>query len=381
MAVGVGGDRRLRGAEHPGPPARAERPLWAEASWVGRPGAGVLPVLLVLLGQPRHPAVVPAVDHARPLGGPAARPVRGRGSRTARWSDSRSGSRSCSCVVVLAVLHRPLGQLTPRFRHAVSPRPSRHTSRLARVAADVDRSRRPGQSCATSAGCRPTDGGKITPGRLLRSDNLQTLTDAATSTSCSGSGLTDVVDLRSDYEAEREGPGPLAAHRVCRIHQFSLFREWREGVGEDKPDVRPEVLPEEALPWVDLEPEVELEDAVASVYFSYSVDRPDSVLAALRTIAYGAGRDPGALRGGQGPDRHRRLPRSVRGRGRAGRHRRGLRRQLRTGRGDRRPADVVADLRRQPARSADVVPPEPAGDHDRLPRPHRPRPTAGSRRC
>ena len=56
-------------------------------------------------------------------------------------------------------------------------------------------------------------------------------------------------------------------------------------MGEAKPDVRPEVLPEEALPWIDLEPSVELDDEVASVYFSYLVDRPDSVLAALRTIA------------------------------------------------------------------------------------------------
>ena len=54
--------------------------------------------------------------------------------------------------------------------------------------------------------------------------------------------------------------------------------------------MRPEVLPEEALPWIDLEPSVELDDEVASVYFSYLVDRPDSVLAALRAIA----RAPGA---------------------------------------------------------------------------------------
>ena len=60
-------------------------------------------------------------------------------------------------------------------------------------------------------------------------------------------------------------------------------------MGEQKPDVRPEVLPEEALPWVDLEPQVDLEDPVASVYFSYLVDRPDSVISALRTIAYADG--------------------------------------------------------------------------------------------
>ena len=49
------------------------------------------------------------------------------------------------------------------------------------------------------------------------------------------------------------------------------------------------MLPEEALPWVDLEPSVQLDNAVASVYFSYLVDRPDSVLAALRTIAQAPG--------------------------------------------------------------------------------------------
>ena len=137
-------------------------------------------------------------------------------------------------------------------------------------------------------GIPTTDGGKIIPGRLLRSDNLQTLT-ASDLDQLLGLGLTDVIDLRSDYETLHEGPGPLTRANV-RIHQFSLFREWEIGVGEAKPDVRPEVLPEEALPWIDLEPSVELDDEVASVYFSYLVDRPDSVLAALRAIA----RAPGA---------------------------------------------------------------------------------------
>jgi protein tyrosine/serine phosphatase len=137
-------------------------------------------------------------------------------------------------------------------------------------------------------GGMPTnDGGKIIPGRLLRSDNLQTLTTSDVD-QLLGLGLTDVIDLRSDYEAQREGPTPLATTGV-RIHQFSLFREWEIGVGETKPDVRPEVLPEEALPWIDLEPAVELDNDVASVYFSYLVDRPDSVLAALRTIAQAPG--------------------------------------------------------------------------------------------
>ena len=131
------------------------------------------------------------------------------------------------------------------------------------------------------------DGGKIIPGRLLRSDNLQTLSTSDVD-QLLGLGLTDVIDMRSDYEVKQEGPTPLTTSGV-RIHQYSLFREWEVGVGEDKPDVRPEVLPEEALPWVDLEPSVQLDNAVASVYFSYLVDRPDSVLAALRTVAQAPG--------------------------------------------------------------------------------------------
>ena len=136
-------------------------------------------------------------------------------------------------------------------------------------------------------GLPTTDGGKIIPGRLLRSDNLQTLTPADID-QLLGLGLTDVIDLRSDYERQLEGPGPLSKAGV-RLHHLTLFREWRAGVGEDKPDVRPEVLPEEALPWVDLEPQVDLDNPVASVYFSYLVDRPDSVVAALRSVASAPG--------------------------------------------------------------------------------------------
>ena len=60
-------------------------------------------------------------------------------------------------------------------------------------------------------------------------------------------------------------------------------------MGEAKPDVRPEVLPEEALPWVDLEPVARLENEVAGHYLSYLLDRPDSVVAALRGIAKAQG--------------------------------------------------------------------------------------------
>ena len=136
-------------------------------------------------------------------------------------------------------------------------------------------------------GMPTTDGGEITAGRLLRSDNLQALTSADIDRLLE-IGLTDVVDLRSEYEVESEGPGPLAAYPTVQIHQHSLFREWREGVGLDKPVElmrdRPEELPDEALPWVDLTPSVQVDHEVASYYLSYLVDRPDSVLASLRHI-------------------------------------------------------------------------------------------------
>ncbi len=145
-------------------------------------------------------------------------------------------------------------------------------------------------------GVPTTDGGEIRPGRLLRSDNLQTLTDADVE-ALLALHVTDVVDLRSDYERDAEGPGPLTKTEVVH-HPHSFFREWREGVGEDKsgdPDAaeavedRPEAVPDEALPWVDLEPSVSLENEVAGVYLSYVVDRPDSVLGGLRDIAAAEG--------------------------------------------------------------------------------------------
>ena len=150
-------------------------------------------------------------------------------------------------------------------------------------------------------GGMPTrDGGEISAGRLLRSDNLQGLTQSDIDRLL-GIGLTDVVDLRSEYEVDSEGPGPLVAYPSVRIHQHSLFREWREGTGSAQPpelvEQRPEELPkeladelaEEALPWVDLAPSVQSDHPVASFYLSYLVDRPDSILASLRHIGEAQG--------------------------------------------------------------------------------------------
>ncbi len=172
----------------------------------------------------------------------------------------------------LAVLHRTLGQLSADYAGAVT--------RWIELQGLVN---------LRDLGGLPTeDGATIAPRRLLRSDNLQQLTRADLD-ALARLGLSDVIDLRSDYEDQHEGPGPIIGTGVT-VQRFSMFRENAPGIGEAKPDVRSEVLPEQALPWVDLVPDVQLEDPVATHYFGYLADRPDSVLSALRTI----GNAPGA---------------------------------------------------------------------------------------
>lgn len=139
-----------------------------------------------------------------------------------------------------------------------------------------------------------TDGGVISPGRLLRSDNLQDLTEADVARLLE-LGLTDVVDLRSTIEVETEGPGPLMQVPEVTVHHHSYLPETdRRPLPEDDPaDVsgaeQAAPLAEEALPWVDKEPSVGHDDVFASHYLSYLKDRPENVLAALRVIAHADG--------------------------------------------------------------------------------------------
>lgn len=164
-------------------------------------------------------------------------------------------------------------------------------------------------------GIPTTDGGVIAENRLLRSDNLQSLTpdDIAALRS---RGLTDVIDLRSSVETTGEGPGPITREPGITVHHHSLFIE-----DDPAPDLSPErsaagdgpepVLvhqdrtvqdgtvqdgtgqggrvegetPAAALPWIGRPPSASHELADTSYYLSYVVDRPDSILAALREIA------------------------------------------------------------------------------------------------
>ena len=73
-------------------------------------------------------------------------------------------------------------------------------------------------------GLPTTDGGQVATGRLLRSDNLQDLTEADIDDLVERVGVTDIVDLRSNVELQLEGPGPLRARNLTH-HHHSLFRD------------------------------------------------------------------------------------------------------------------------------------------------------------
>lgn len=135
----------------------------------------------------------------------------------------------------------------------------------------------------------PTRSGtKTRHGRLLRSDNLQGLTADDVDMLTDQFDVRDIIDLRTAVEIELEGPGPLTKVPTVRIHHYSLLPE--AGDHTDVAAVDGDVV----LPWHD---RAGRDDAVtkfanraAAFYLDYLIDRPDSVVGALRTI----GRSEGA---------------------------------------------------------------------------------------
>ncbi len=127
------------------------------------------------------------------------------------------------------------------------------------------------------------DGGRVVDRRLIRSDNLQDLTEADVLRLVEDLGVSDVVDLRTDTELHVEGPGPLQRVRSLTHHHHSLIEERRpaegvQGVGE-------RAL---AMPWSGEDP---VRDAAfwAEHYLGYLSKRPDSVAAALGVVARATG--------------------------------------------------------------------------------------------
>ncbi|HET7280287.1 MAG TPA: tyrosine-protein phosphatase [Dermatophilaceae bacterium] len=157
-------------------------------------------------------------------------------------------------------------------------------------------------------GLPTADGRETKPGRLLRSDNLQTLTARDVERLTDELGVTDIVDLRSDVELHLEGPGPLMHATALTHHHHSLFRDERVDDAERAHETTRQAL---ALPWTQdssapetepteptepieraestaREPDVD-EDFWASHYLGYLAGRPDSVSAALHAVATSSG--------------------------------------------------------------------------------------------
>jgi hypothetical protein len=141
-------------------------------------------------------------------------------------------------------------------------------------------------------GLPTTDGGTTAFGRVLRSDNLQTLTDDDLRR-LAELPLRDVIDLRTTAEVLLEGRGPLRAVEGVTHRHLSLLPE--KGQHTDAFAVEEDDVPELPADWVEtLLPRQtteadEVEPPAVRSYLGYLHHRPDNVLAALRVVAGGEG--------------------------------------------------------------------------------------------
>jgi protein-tyrosine phosphatase len=116
----------------------------------------------------------------------------------------------------------------------------------------------------------------VVPGVLLRSDNLQGLSDRDVGLLVAEHRLELVLDLRTAYEVASEGPGPMTSEPAVRIEHLSLFPE-TGNTDLDAATVAPY--------WPPPEDEWPGEPPVVRAYMSYLRRRPDSIIGAVRAIA------------------------------------------------------------------------------------------------
>lgn len=122
------------------------------------------------------------------------------------------------------------------------------------------------------------DGRVIAAHRLLRSDNLNFLTEADIAVLVDEVGLTDVCDLRTNFERARIGNSPLEEDPRVDVHPGSLYPE-----DDPSADIPPWKVFMDAI-----EPTSRTE-AMARHYLNYLSWRPDAILAHLRTLAAAPG--------------------------------------------------------------------------------------------
>ncbi|MCW2494833.1 tyrosine-protein phosphatase [Jatrophihabitans sp.] len=141
------------------------------------------------------------------------------------------------------------------------------------------------------AGLPTEDGREVQPGRLIRSDNLQSLSAEDVVLLVDTLGVRAVADLRTSIEVSAEGPGPLTAREEVVITNLSLYPEdgFQLAPAEDGAPV--------VLPWEHADSDADSDEddtaesrrGVSGHYLTYLDSRADSVIAALRLIAYSPG--------------------------------------------------------------------------------------------
>src|SRR5215470_16058739 len=127
-------------------------------------------------------------------------------------------------------------------------------------------------------GLATQDGGETVGGRLLRGDNLQELSPSDVARLVGNIGLTTVVDLRSTAELVSEGPAPLDAIAVVRHAHHPILSEQGSAT-----DVVADVLLTQDRDEQDRSRYPA--DPLCGHYLGYLEDRPDQVVAALRSVA------------------------------------------------------------------------------------------------
>jgi protein tyrosine/serine phosphatase len=138
-------------------------------------------------------------------------------------------------------------------------------------------------------GLPTADGGRTAAGRVLRSDNLQTLSADDVARLLGEFGLREVIDLRTTAEILLEGRGPLREVPEVTHRHFSLIPERGHhtdvfAVEEKDPlgDL-PSGWTESLLPRQTAAHDQSESPAVRS-YLGYLADRGDQVVGALRAL-------------------------------------------------------------------------------------------------
>lgn len=121
------------------------------------------------------------------------------------------------------------------------------------------------------------DGRRVAYRKLLRSDNLQDLTDNDIKLLTGTHGVRTVVDLRTNTERASEGPGPLRAVDHVRHLDLSVLPE-----AGDQTDVAAEALASQRRR---RNHERYPANYMTGLYLGYLEDRGDNVVRAIRAIA------------------------------------------------------------------------------------------------